>query len=114
MTDGGAALVRAPARKSSRDRHRHDPQVATDGDVVDVVALDREPLDEGELAASVYLHRAGDAWLHTEAVALLGRVPLDELELFRTRADQGHMAEEHVPQLGSSSRLQRRRRGRAV
>src|SRR5215212_5581209 len=95
----GAGLVRPRRAPDRGDRPQQDLQVLADAVVLDVLALDREPLLEVQLAAAVNLHRAGQAGTHLEPEALRLAVALDQPQLFGARADQAHVAEQHVEEL---------------
>ena len=75
-------------------------QVLAQAVVLDVLALDREALLEVELAAAVDLHRAGEAGAHLEPEALRLAVALDQPQLLGPRADEAHVAAQHVEELG--------------
>src|SRR5881392_3298952 len=67
-------LVDPASRENRRDRHREDPQIAPQAEVLDVVALDRDPLLQRKVTSSEDLHRPGDARLDAEPDAVLGTV----------------------------------------
>ncbi len=52
-----------------------------------------------ELPAPVDLHRAGDSRLDREPEHVRGLVAVDELDLLGARADEAHVAEQHVDEL---------------
>src|SRR5581483_12491340 len=52
-----------------------------------------------ERVPSAHLREAGDAGLHLVATRLLGRVAAEILRQQRPRADEGHVAAQHVPEL---------------
>src|SRR5207245_11805865 len=90
-------LERAFPADERRQRQGEDAEVATDREVLDVVALDGEALLEGQLAAPVDLHRAGQTGLDVEPATLLVRIELHELHLFRPPAREAHLAFQPVP-----------------
>src|ERR1700710_1841388 len=91
---GGAVAADDGARGAQEDR-----QVAGDREVVEVVALHRQPLLEGEVAAAVDLHRPGQAGLDREPGTLALVIEGDHGLLLGPRPDQRHVPLEHVDQL---------------
>jgi len=67
------------------DGEREDPQIAPEGQVLHVFALDRKTLLERQLPAAVDLHRSGHAGLHGQPKSMLLRVAIDKLDLLRPR-----------------------------
>ena len=73
VTDGD--VIRLPGAPAGHDRaecQREDPEIASEREVLDVLALDGEPLIEVEAAAAEHLHRAGQARLDDEPEACAG------------------------------------------
>src|SRR5262245_6302122 len=94
------ASIGPASPQDGHDRQGEDVQVATDRDVLDVVALDGEPLVEPKGAAPVDLHRPRHPRLDRHRETLLGRVLLADPYLLGARADEAHLGAEDVDELG--------------
>ena len=92
-------LPRALARDHGRQRQPDDLQVAGERVVVHVLDVILHRLVVGEVGAAVDLGEAGDAGLHVVAAVVLGRVLLHQLRDLRPRADDAHVALQHVPEV---------------
>src|SRR3954449_13040213 len=80
-------LVRAAPAEHCREGHEHDPDVADERQILDILALHRETLVERQLAAAVDLHRPGDPRLDLQPEVVLRRIALNEVELIGPRPD---------------------------
>jgi hypothetical protein len=67
--------------------------------VIDVLHIEVHPLLEGDLAPAAHLPHAGDPRAHREAAALPRLVLRDLARDRRPRADDGHLAAQHVDEL---------------
>src|SRR4051812_8962125 len=94
-----AGSVGAASANYGTGRAQQDRDVLGDGEIVDVSALEGEPLLEGQIAAPVDLHRAGEAGLHSEAQPLALVVEGDHGLLLGTGTNERHLAAQHVQQL---------------
>ena len=75
-------------------------QVEPERRVLDVPEVELDPLGPGEGGAALDLRPAGDAGADREAAALALRVAVD-LDLHgRARADERHLAAQHVDEVG--------------
>src|SRR5438105_451892 len=95
-----AMLGRTPPRDHHGDRAQHDRDVQPDRPSLDVVEIDRQHLREGNPAARRDLVETGDPRLHRQpqaAAVVVERVLLGDRW---ARADDAHVAPEHVEQLG--------------
>ena len=100
----GRALQRhTPLRSDRVDRHHEDLQVERRRPVLDVVVVPLDAVGERGLAAQAAdLRPAGDAGLDAMAVGVARQVAPEqrrELGALRARADQAHLAAEHVDEL---------------
>src|SRR5262245_52064295 len=93
------ALIRAAAGRNRSDGQSKNPDVAADGDVLDVLALDRKSLLEGELSAAVHLHRAGQSRLDRKPDGLTCRVTPSQLYLLRTWPNEAHVPLQDIQEL---------------
>src|ERR687887_2433174 len=93
----GLALVRP--REERLRRAREDLQVDPGGAVVDVPAVELDPVLPRQLRATVDLRPARQARLDLEPAALSRRVALDLVGKRRARADQAHLPAQDVPEL---------------
>src|ERR1051325_8024564 len=98
LLDGGAAL-----KKTANGRQPHDLDVERHRPVLDVVEVVFDALLERRLAApAVHLRPAGDTGLHLVAQHVLRDAVLelfDEEGALGARADDRHVALQHVPEL---------------
>src|SRR6059036_2172607 len=76
-----------------------DPQVEPERLVLDVPDVELDPLRPRQRGAAVDLGPAGDARFNLQPTALPGGVLLDLNGDRRTRADDRHLAAEHIPQV---------------
>jgi hypothetical protein len=102
---GAGAALRALPLSMRRDEHRHrgaqqDLHVAPEGRAGDIGDVERHALGVAGVAAAADLPRAGQARTDREVVLRRGAVVGGELPgLHRPRADQAHLALQHVDQL---------------
>jgi len=79
---------------------REDPEVEPERPRARVLEVEREPAIElVDLAAAADLPQARDPWNHGKSLRVISGVLLDLARHRRTRADQAHVALEHVEQL---------------
>src|SRR5439155_23889406 len=95
-----ARLALVGAGEEGERRPREDLQVEPRASVLDVPEVELDPLVPRELRASVHLRPAGQARLDLEPAALARGVLVDLVAERRARADQAHVAEDDVPELG--------------
>src|SRR4029079_19805690 len=79
--------------------HPDDPRVERERPVVDVPGVEPEALLPGDLVAAHHLRPAGDPGLDGQAPPVLRLVVRDLLDEIRARADEAHLAAQHVPEL---------------
>ena len=97
---GGVGVVDVFAGDDFLDGQGDDLEVSGEGEVVDVPDVEGEFLLPGDGVAAVALGPAGDAGAHFVAAGLLGRVEGEVLNEQGAGADEGHVADEDVPELG--------------
>ena len=78
---------------------QHDGDIGFKGEIVDIPDVEAEFFSPGEIVAAMALRPSGDAGSHVVAAHLLGRVKRQILHQQRARADERHVAFEHVPEL---------------
>ncbi len=83
-----------------RDGAQQDAQVERERAVLDVPDVELDPLGPRERGAAVDLRPARQPGLDLEPAALALGVALDLVGERRARADEAHLAAQHVPQLG--------------
>src|SRR6185436_17220709 len=76
-----------------------DPQVEPDGAVIDIPDVEAQALFPGLRVAAVDLRPAGDAGPHFVPARLLGRIEREIFRQERPRADEAHVAAQHIPEL---------------
>src|SRR5690349_5609770 len=81
-------------------RPEQDPKIQAERLVVDVPEVEREAALPRQPVAPVELRPAGDPGPHVVAPGLLARVARQVLHQERPRADQAHVAPDHVDQPG--------------
>src|SRR5262245_35470684 len=69
-------------------------------DLLDVVVQKVVAVEDPALLGEGDLREAGDAGPHAEDRAVVALVEHDEVHVLGPRADEAHLADEHVPQLG--------------
>src|SRR6185436_17404814 len=80
-------------------RPRQDRKVEAQRAVLDVPDVELDALGPGELRAAVHLRPAREAGPEVEPMPLVLVVLLDLVAQRRPRADDAHVAAQHVPQL---------------
>src|SRR2546423_3302412 len=83
-----------------REREQQDAQVATQREILDVFALDGQPLVESQLAPAVNLHGSGQSGANVQPKALVRRVLLDDVDLLGSRPDHAHVTAQDIDELG--------------
>ena len=92
-------LVGAGAADHGRDGLREDRDVQPDRPVLEVVEVEPDQVVEAEARAARDLPEAGHAGEHEVALAVPGLELLVVAQRQRPRADEAHLAAEHVPEL---------------
>src|SRR5206468_12568850 len=92
--------VRAIPSKHGGNSAQHDADVEPEGPVLDVLAVEADHLLEiDHAAATAHLPQSGNARLGAQAAEVVGFVVFEVGFEKRSRADEGHVAAQNVPDL---------------
>src|SRR5215831_2462200 len=92
-------LASARTAQDDRDRRQQNPQVERERPLVDVLQIHSHPLVEVHRAPATRLPQSTQAGAHGEASTLHALDPARLVQRQRSRADEAHLALDHVEQL---------------